>query len=239
MMQESWRREGSEGARRRRKEGQMTASHQHAVSGQDGLLHLQHYLAKRGPPQPEELAGPSAVLVLLAPVDGVLKVLLIQRAAALRHHAGQMAFVGGGFEPGDDTLWGTALREAREEVGLDAATVDELRPIGILTPVAIAVSGYTVLPWVALASAVPVLAADVREVARVLWASVDELVQCEALVPRPRAGGPPQLWPEFVLPVGRVWGATALMLDELLFGLSGGQPGAWRFLSAVTSERKG
>jgi len=217
----------------------MTSPNQVPARSPDGLLHLQRYLALRVPPQPGELVGPSAVLVLLAPMEGELKVLLIERAAQLRHHGGQMAFVGGGFEPGDDTLWGTALREAREEVGLDAATVDELRPIGILTPIAIAVSGYTVLPWVALACAVPALAADVREVARVLWASVDELAACEALVPRPRVGGPPQLWPEFLLPAGRVWGATALMLDELLFGLSGGQPGAWRFLSAVTSERKG
>lgn len=217
----------------------MTASHQHAGSGHDGLVHLQRYLAKRVPPQPEELAGPSAVLVLLAPVDGVLKVLLIQRAAALRHHAGQMAFVGGGFEAGDGTLWGTALREAREEVALDAALGAELRQVGVLTPIPIAVSGYTVLPWVALAASVPVLVPNVREVAEMLWVSVEDLAQCEALVAPPRAGDVPQLWPEFRLPAGRVWGATALMLDELLFGLLGGEPGTWRFSSAAARARKG
>ncbi len=69
---------------------------------------------------------PAAVLVpLIARAHGVT-VLLTQRAGHLSRHAGQVAFPGGRCDPGDGSPVHTALREAREEVGLDPALVDVL-----------------------------------------------------------------------------------------------------------------
>src|SRR5215475_14446530 len=73
---------------------------------------------------PEDGGRPSAVLILLADDrPSGPDVLLLQRAADMRNHAGQPAFPGGGADETDSDAVATALREANEEVGLDPATV--------------------------------------------------------------------------------------------------------------------
>ena len=75
-------------------------------------------------PTPAEGGRPSAVLVLFgADSAGEPDILLLQRAADMRNHAGQPAFPGGAADPGDTGPASTALREATEEVGLDPASV--------------------------------------------------------------------------------------------------------------------
>jgi 8-oxo-dGTP pyrophosphatase MutT (NUDIX family) len=61
---------------------------------------------------------PAAVLVPLVERESGLTVLLTQRAATLKDHAGQISFPGGRIEPGDADAWRAALREAHEEIGL-------------------------------------------------------------------------------------------------------------------------
>jgi 8-oxo-dGTP pyrophosphatase MutT (NUDIX family) len=61
---------------------------------------------------------PAAVLVPLVEREPGLTVLLTQRAATLKDHAGQISFPGGRTEPGDADAWRAALREAHEEIGL-------------------------------------------------------------------------------------------------------------------------
>jgi 8-oxo-dGTP pyrophosphatase MutT (NUDIX family) len=75
------------------------------------------------PPPADGSGRKSAVLVLLAGEEFVdADVLLLRRAATLRRHAGQVAFPGGASDPADGSAAATALREAAEEVGLNAAT---------------------------------------------------------------------------------------------------------------------
>jgi 8-oxo-dGTP pyrophosphatase MutT (NUDIX family) len=64
------------------------------------------------------LRVPAAVLVPLVERESGLTVLLTQRAATLKDHAGQISFPGGRIEPGDADAWRAALREAHEEIGL-------------------------------------------------------------------------------------------------------------------------
>lgn len=65
---------------------------------------------------------PAAVLIPLVEHEAGLTVLLTRRADTLRAHTGQVAFPGGGCDPGE-TPWETALREAREEIGLESSYV--------------------------------------------------------------------------------------------------------------------
>jgi 8-oxo-dGTP pyrophosphatase MutT (NUDIX family) len=71
-----------------------------------------------------ERRTPAAVLVPLVERDVGWTVLLTQRAATLKDHAGQVSFPGGRIEPQDDGPWRAALREAHEEIGLSGSLVE-------------------------------------------------------------------------------------------------------------------
>lgn len=89
---------------------------------------------------------PAAVLVPLIERESGLTVLLTQRTAHLRDHAGQISFPGGRSEPGEADPVITALREAREEVGIDPKQVEVL---GVLPGYATG-TGFRVTPVVGL-----------------------------------------------------------------------------------------
>ena len=80
-------------------------------------------LAPRFPHPPAD-ARPAAMLMLFADGENGPELLLTERAATMRNHAGQISFPGGKSDPGDVDATSTALREAQEEVGLDPATVE-------------------------------------------------------------------------------------------------------------------
>jgi 8-oxo-dGTP pyrophosphatase MutT (NUDIX family) len=87
---------------------------------------------------------PAAVLVPIVE-RGEAMVLLTLRTADLTSHAGQIAFPGGKIDPNDETPRAAALREAQEEIGLDARLID---PIGYLD-LYLTFSGFRILPLVA------------------------------------------------------------------------------------------
>jgi 8-oxo-dGTP pyrophosphatase MutT (NUDIX family) len=98
-------------------------------------------------PYQEADARTASVLVLLKDSEDGPSVLLQQRAATLRHHPGEVAFPGGGTEPGDADAAATALREAAEELAVDPASVS----VGPSLPkLWIPVSGFAVTPVLAL-----------------------------------------------------------------------------------------
>ncbi|RBI63714.1 coenzyme A pyrophosphatase [halophilic archaeon] len=87
----------------------------------------------------------AAVLVPVVVREGEPGLLFTKRADHLGEHPGQMSFPGGGREPGDATLWETALREAREEIGLRP---EEVEGVGRLDDIR-TVTNYAVTPFVA------------------------------------------------------------------------------------------
>ena len=163
--------------------------------------------------------GPSrdaAVLVLVYPdAAGEAMLVLTARPEGDLRHAGQISFPGGAADPGDDFPDGTALREAAEEVGLDADAAG-VRVVGRLEVVDVRVSGFLLVPVVALAEREPDLTPDAREVAAILRLPVRhflpdspiEIVDAERDGWRMRYGA---------FPVGehRIWGATARVLGQL------------------------
>jgi len=168
-------------------------------------------LSRFTPPRGRELRS-SAVLVLFGDGPEGPDVLLIERAATLRDHAGQPAFPGGVADPGDGGPLGTALREAAEETGLLAAGV---APFAVLPAQWLPVSDFAVVPvlgWWREQSLVR--AVNAAEVATVVRAPLAKLVDpaCRGSVRHPSGFTSPAFEIEGLL----VWGFTAGLLDRLL-----------------------
>ncbi|WP_327042150.1 CoA pyrophosphatase [Micromonospora ureilytica] len=162
---------------------------------------------------PAEGGRESAVLVLLGEQPGVgPDVLVLQRAATLRNHAGQPAFPGGAADPEDVDVRATALREANEEVGLDPASVTVLAELPKLW---IPVSDFVVTPVLAWwHDPHPVHPREPAEVAHVARLPVSELVDpANRLRVRHPSGW---IGPAFSARGMLVWGFTAGVLATLL-----------------------
>jgi 8-oxo-dGTP pyrophosphatase MutT (NUDIX family) len=153
----------------------------------------------------------SAVLVLFGEGSRGPDLLLIERSAHLRSHAGQPAFPGGGIDPTDDGPTAAALREAHEETGLDPAGVDVLRVLPDLWVPPSANVVTPVLAWWREPSDVQPDEQEVAAVARVPVADlVDPVHRLQILHPSGFVG------PAFEVADMLVWGFTAGVLDRLL-----------------------
>ncbi|MCU1400987.1 MAG: putative hydrolase, partial [Acidimicrobiales bacterium] len=158
-------------------------------------------------------ARPSAVLIALVDGPRGVEVLLTKRSKALRNHSGEISFPGGRIDPGETPVE-TALREAREEVGLDPQLVTVRGQLSNLSTV---VSRSYIVPIVGVLTEHPTLAPHEPEVARILWVPLAELVRPQTF--REEWWGTPPLHRRmtfFELDDETVWGATAHMLRELL-----------------------
>jgi 8-oxo-dGTP pyrophosphatase MutT (NUDIX family) len=168
-------------------------------------------LSRFAPPS-DGSGRPSAVLVLLCDTERGPAVVLLERAATMRRHAGQVAFPGGAVDADDTDLAATALREAEEEVGLDPATVDVLMtlPALYLPPsdfVVTPVLGYWRDPH-------PLVRMQPGEVSAVAVAPLAELTDpANRFTVRHPSG---YSGPGFQASALFVWGFTAGVLDAVL-----------------------
>ena len=162
--------------------------------------------------RPGRGSRPSAVLVLLGEGRTGPEVLMVERAATLRSHPGQIAFPGGAVDGDDTDLAHTALREAAEECGVNRQDVVVL---GTLPAAHVAVSGFdvtAVLAWWRRPR--PVAPVDPAEVASVLRVPVADLVDPAHRVQVRHPSG--YTGPAFEVAGHLVWGLTAQLLDGVL-----------------------
>jgi 8-oxo-dGTP pyrophosphatase MutT (NUDIX family) len=155
----------------------------------------------------------AANLVPLHEKDGEAHVLLTRRPKHMRRHPGQLSVPGGRIDPGEDAL-AAALREAREEIGLDPARVEVL---GRLSETLVLQSAFRLTPWVASVPYPYPYVAEPGEVAEILHVPIAALLRPGVHRVEPREVYGMNLDVHFFqLGDDQLWGATARVIWELL-----------------------
>ena len=155
---------------------------------------------------------PAGVLIPVMERDTGLSVLLTQRSAELKHHAGQISFPGGRMEEHDQDIVHTALRETHEEVGIPPEVITL---VGYLPPMP-TITGYAVTPVVGLVAEDIPLRIDRTEVEYAFEVPLSFLLDSRnerALEREYQGRRVPTV--EFHFEGEQIWGATAHILVEL------------------------
>jgi 8-oxo-dGTP pyrophosphatase MutT (NUDIX family) len=187
---------------------------QHPLPG----VPAQYQMANRGRMEAEALADKqkarkSAVLIFLYEHEGHFHFPLIQRPEYGGVHSKQMAFPGGSHDPSDQDLIETALRECFEEIGVQ---VPRNQVIGQLTELYIPPSNFLVTPIIAYGERPSQFVPDAHEVAQVFEVPLKMLPSAAGHM---RVEVKQGVWwqvPGYEVFGQTVWGATAMMLSELL-----------------------
>lgn len=156
---------------------------------------------------------PGSVLILLYPDGNTIKFPLTRRADYAGAHSGQISLPGGKAEAGENYVE-TALRECEEEIGVGQETV---KVIGRLSDFFVIPSNFMVVPVVGMIPGRPSFKADPKEVAKVLEGDLYQLIRGDAIREKEILAAKlyPLLAPYFQIDGEVVWGATAMMLNEL------------------------
>jgi 8-oxo-dGTP pyrophosphatase MutT (NUDIX family) len=155
----------------------------------------------------------AAGLLLFVPHSEGARIVLTERAHTLDRHRGQISLPGGVIER-NETVEDAALREAHEEIGID---ISQVRVLGLLTPVDIPVSGFRLHPVIAALHVRPSYHLATDEVARVLEVDIDTLMRAECIAWRTLEREGHRLdFPAFAVHGVDIWGATAMVISELL-----------------------
>ena len=182
-----------------------------SLPGEEAQLQMAPAFRGSFPDQGEPFRA--AVLILLYPVEREPHLVFIKRNEYDGPHSGQVSFPGGAWEVDDLSLEHTAIRETREEIGIQL----DMEILGALTPLHIPVSTFLVSPFVAWIDQHPAFFPDPSEVQYVIEVSLRQLMDpgildSEILHHR----GRPVETPFYRVGQEKVWGATAMILSEFL-----------------------
>ncbi len=157
----------------------------------------------------------AGVLILLYNQDNEYYTILIRRSTYNGTHSGQISFPGGQYEPHDNNLTFTALRETEEEIGISP---ERIKVIGKLTPLYIPVSNYCVHPVVGVLDSDPVFEQDPKEVEEIFSVRLKSLIHPECLISNDNIYENERCIqaPYYHYKHLKIWGATAMILSEFI-----------------------
>ena len=154
----------------------------------------------------------SAVMILVHYNDEQWQIVFTTRARHLNNHAGQISFPGGRYEETDQHLLQTAVRETKEEIGLDDHYIDAISQLKEYTTL----TGFRIFPYVAIVENLPSLTIDPSEVDDVFSVPLEYLLdkknhQIESLYYKDKEYDYYKIhWKDRM-----IWGATAKMIVDL------------------------
>jgi 8-oxo-dGTP pyrophosphatase MutT (NUDIX family) len=155
----------------------------------------------------------AGVLILFYPKQNELILILTRRTKLVQYHPNQISFPGGQCEPNEDPL-GAGLRETQEELGIPP---DKIKIIGQLTPFYIPPSNYCIYPAVGILDKLPTYKPREKEVAEVIEVPLVHMLDSRNTIR--------EIWklnnrkvkvPFYLYKNHKIWGATAMVLAELL-----------------------
>ena len=162
---------------------------------------------------PSATARDAAVVVLLYQRAGQWYVPLTARPESMPQHAGQISLPGGGVDPGE-TSERAALRELNEELGVAS---DKVELLGQLSPIYLFNSDFLVTPWLAVARGDIEFRPHDVEVAELLEVPLAHLLDPANVGSHVRRKqGVALVAPHFVFGPHQIWGATSMILAELV-----------------------
>jgi len=156
---------------------------------------------------------PAAVMILMFPSGNSMGVVFIKRNSYDGPHSAQVSFPGGAWEVADKSLEQTAIRETREELGIQG----EIHLLGSLTQLHIPVSNFIVTPFAGWMDQRPVFHPDPSEVQYIIETSLEVLLDpANILTATWKQDDRAIVAPYYCVEKEKIWGATAMMLCEFL-----------------------
>ena len=137
-------------------------------------------------------------------------VLMTERSKTMNHHAGEISFPGGTWEGKDNDLLDTAIRETREELGID---ISRSMIVGQLKPVTTLNSGFMITPFIAILDKLPKILIN-SEIASVLKIPLLSLLQTIEDDKDPLHKSILEMH-TFKFETHLIWGASARMLKQI------------------------
>ena len=142
-------------------------------------------------------------------------VVMTKKPKHMKFHAGEISFPGGKLDSSDSNLLETALRETREEIGLD---IKPEQVIGQLKPVITLNSRFTILPFVSVLDKIPPLSAN-AEVEKIFHIPLEDFLKTMSNDPDPTHNLIQEMY-TFEFQGKIVWGASARVLKQIADSLN-------------------
>ena len=155
----------------------------------------------------------AAVMIIIFGNEPML--LMTERPKTMNHHAGEISFPGGTWEKEDGDLIGTAIRETREELGVE---ISRSMIIGQLKPVTTLNSGFTIIPFIVMLDELPTIVPN-SEIASILRIPLFSLLKTIKEDKDPSHKSILEMY-TFKFQDHLIWGASARMLKQILAKIS-------------------